>query len=144
MRLLHARNLTLREFLGATAPPYAILSHTWGAEEISLQQMQAGKASEKTVAYAKLLGTCQQALKDGYEWVWIDTCNIDKTSSAELQEAINSMYSWYHNSAVCYVYMADVPNQRDGWDTAFEKSRWWTRVWTLRTRKLHYISTMKH
>ena len=106
--------------------------------------MQAGEASQKTVAYAKLLGTCKQALKDGYEWVWIDTCNIDKTSSAELQEAINSMYRWYRNAAVCYVYMADVPSQRDGWEIAFTKSRWWTRGWTLRMRKLYSTSAIEH
>ena len=142
MRLLHAQHLTLCEFPGATAPPYAILSHTLGKKEISLQEIKARKAPENTVAYAKLLGTCQRALKDGHDWVWIDTCNIDKTSSAELQEAINSMYSWYRNAAVCYVYMTDVPTQRDGWGRAFKRSRWWMRGWTLRMQNLKSGSTI--
>ena len=54
-----------------------------------------------------------------------DLCCIDKTSSAELSEAINSMYRWYQESGVCYAYLADVP------PNAFSKSRWFTRGWTL-------------
>jgi hypothetical protein len=54
-----------------------------------------------------------------------NTCYIDKTSSAELSEAINSMYHWYQESGVCYTYLADVP------PNAFSKSRWFTRGWTL-------------
>ena len=37
------------------------------------------------------------------------SCCIDKTSSAELSEAINSMWQWYENAEVCVVYLPDVP-----------------------------------
>lgn len=61
----------------------------------------------------------------GYEYVWIDTCCIDKTSSAELSEAINSMFAWYQEAKVCYAYLFDVP------DRPLKASRWFTRGWTL-------------
>lgn len=51
---------------------------------------------------------------------------IDKTSSTELSEAINSMFKWYQRSAVCYAYLVDVHSKND-----FTKSRWWNRGWTL-------------
>lgn len=76
-------------------------------------------------------------MSDGFDYVWVDTCCIDKTSSAELSEAINSMYVWYRGADVCYVYMADVVDTREdfhsqpGLGSAFGQSRWWTRGWTL-------------
>ncbi|KAF2186699.1 HET-domain-containing protein, partial [Zopfia rhizophila CBS 207.26] len=62
-----------------------------------------------------------------------DRCCIDKSSSAELSEAINSMYRWYNNAKVCYAYLVDVPDDTDARkkDSAFQKSRWFTRGWTL-------------
>ncbi|KAI5983904.1 hypothetical protein EDD15DRAFT_2151267, partial [Pisolithus albus] len=50
--------------------------------------------------YQKFLGSCEQAEKDGYRWLWIDTCCINKRSSTELSEAINSKYWWYQNARV--------------------------------------------
>ncbi|KAL1592838.1 hypothetical protein SLS60_011254 [Paraconiothyrium brasiliense] len=71
----------------------------------------------------------------------MNTCCIDKTSSAELQESINSMYKWYKESAVCLVFLNDIaPGVAAPIDTqttfeapsnAFTKSRWLTRGWTL-------------
>ena len=90
------------------------------------------------LGYRKIWDTCQQAKKDGYEWVWVDTCCIDKRSSAELSEAINSMYRWYENSRICYAYLHDVPDP--SFPTHSDKSRypnyngwpeWFSRGWTL-------------
>ncbi|KAF2753318.1 hypothetical protein EJ05DRAFT_426574, partial [Pseudovirgaria hyperparasitica] len=67
-----------------------------------------------------------QARADGLEWVWIDTCCIDKSSSAELAEAINSMYAWYARAEKCYVYLTDVTDAAH-----LSSSRWFTRGWTL-------------
>ena len=75
-------------------PAYAILSHTWGREEVTFQDMQGPKARNKE-GFSKIQSCCEQAKRDGYEWVWIDKCCIDKISSAELSEAINSMFRWY-------------------------------------------------
>lgn len=81
----------------------------------------------------KVKGFCKIAREAGYEFVWIDSCCIDSSSSAELSEAINSMYQWYRLAEVCYVYLADVPDgdRPAARDSAFRTSRWRTRGWTL-------------
>ncbi|KAK7702038.1 hypothetical protein SLS64_009899 [Diaporthe eres] len=119
----------LREFFEKDTPPYAILSHRWGEEEILYQDMipPAFKfVTQNKHGYAKLLGSCSLAQKQGYQWIWIDTCCIDKSSSAELTEAINSMYQWYGAAQVCYAYLDDV----ESYSTLIE-SKWFTRGWTL-------------
>ncbi|KAI9764647.1 MAG: hypothetical protein M1840_008144 [Geoglossum simile] len=132
MRLIHASSLLLSEFIGDQIPEYVILSHTWGSEELSLQDFQGGKGTDRT-GFAKIKHCCTQALKDGFEWAWVDTCCIDKTNNAELSEAINSMYQWYRNSSICYAYLEDVPDTPDSSDisSAFARSRWFLRGWTL-------------
>jgi hypothetical protein len=96
MRLLNLNTLKLREFIDAERPPYVILSHTWGAEEISLQELKLPVSNASYLStkegYVKILNFCQKGKENGFEWGWIDTCCIDKTSSAELSEAINSMF----------------------------------------------------
>jgi hypothetical protein len=90
-------------------PEYAILSHTWEDHEVTFQDMQGDQALAKCKAgFTKLSQSCAQAKKDSFKYIWIDTCCIDKSSSAELSEAINSMYQWYQMSQVCYAYLSDV------------------------------------
>ncbi|KAK0639810.1 heterokaryon incompatibility protein-domain-containing protein [Cercophora newfieldiana] len=110
MRLIKTDSLELVEFVGR-APPYVILSHTWGPEELTCQDLltAASRAiAKKKAGFAKIAGCCARALEDGYEYAWVDTCCIDKSSSAELSEAINSMYRWYQDAHICYAYMSDV------------------------------------
>jgi hypothetical protein len=103
---------------------YAILSHRWEDEEVSFQdvrQLHASPFLKERKGYRKVLSACLRALADCFLYIWIDTCKcciqcvgstandllegcIDRTSSAELQEAINSMLHWYEESTVCYVY----------------------------------------
>jgi Heterokaryon incompatibility protein (HET) len=132
MRLLDATTHLLHEFHGDDRPKYAILSHTWGNNEVIFEDMQLGSAKEKP-SYDKVQYTCKQALADGLEWVWIDSCCIDKSSSAELSEAINSMHAWYQQAERCYAYLSDVPAEVDVHlsSSAFAQSRWFTRGWTL-------------
>jgi hypothetical protein len=130
MRLLNALSLQLEEFFGDDPPPYAILSHRWQADEVLFRHIQNGSAPEKK-AYAKLKLCCNQAIKDGLDYMWVDTCCIDKGSSAELTEAINSMFRWYQNAAVCYAYLSDVESTNSSYHGGFSKSAWWTRGWTL-------------
>ena len=113
------------EFSDANVPPYAILSHTWEEEEVTLQDMQGVHPTSKK-GYDKVKRCCAYARADGFEYVWIDTCCIDKTNSVELSEAINSMYRWYQEAVVCYGFLADVPSR-----ATFSGSRWFTRGWTL-------------
>ncbi|KAF2713962.1 HET-domain-containing protein [Pleomassaria siparia CBS 279.74] len=132
MRLLNTSTIQVEEFLSNEIPEYVILSHTWEEEEITLQDIQAGALNKK--GYTKIKTCCSKAANDGFLYCWIDTCCIDKTSSSELSEAINSMYKWYQNSRICYAYLADfeessasvIENYR-----SFTESRWWTRGWTL-------------
>jgi hypothetical protein len=137
MRLLNTSTLVVEEFIQRKVPEYAILSHTWEAEEVTLDDMRSGRAIELQ-GYAKVKSFCQMALMDGFDYCWIDTCCIDKTSSSELSEAINSMYRWYEGSCICYVYLPDVTESSDALPTGenaeckgLAQARWFTRGWTL-------------
>lgn len=125
MRLLHTQDLTFREFLDTEIPNYAILSHRWGEDEVTFKEMQK-RTAPAGQGLAKIQGVCSLAAERGFAWVWIDTCCIDKKSSAELSEAINSMFRWYQNATECYVYLSDV-----SWVELFFRSAWFTRGWTL-------------
>ena len=132
-------NVVFRETISSDVPAYAILSHTWGKEEVTFQEMEAGADMSKTVSKAgwrKIQFCAEQAAADGLQYFWIDTCCIDKKNAVELSAAINSMFRWYQNAARCYVYLSDV-SKVDGADgervgkEAFRASRWFTRGWTL-------------
>lgn len=149
MRLLDVDSLDLdhdigdpqmKEFFGYI-PPYAILSHTWGDEEVLFSDI-INRTARQSRAFPKLLNTVAQAKKRSLRWVWIDTCCIDKSNTAELQESINSMYNWYQRSSVCFAYLEDVEatksayhdidgnlrtHHRAGWEHEFCASRWFTR-----------------
>ncbi|KAI0438726.1 heterokaryon incompatibility protein-domain-containing protein, partial [Xylaria telfairii] len=131
MRLLNTSTYKLTEFFGNQIPKYVILSHTWGKEEIEYNDLASGNFTKKE-GFFKLYQCCRQAFSTGYTYVWIDTCCIDKSSSAELTEAINSMCHWYQNAEVCYAFLEDV-GRGDPYDdnSQFRRSRWFTRGWTL-------------
>ena len=139
------------ELEGQYTPPYLILSHRWGTDEVSYKDFRKGRAKE-TAGYRKVLDLCSFArsrnfrrlqpyetsekheISHKYEWVWIDTCCIDKRSSAELSEAINSMYRWYADAEECVVRLSDVPSLAEGEEkvrSAFWRSGWSHRGWTL-------------
>ncbi|KAI0636009.1 HET-domain-containing protein [Trametes polyzona] len=128
---------------------YAILSHTWSPDGeqsyqdlLKIQEAHSESSQESTppsvlddpaVSY-KIRGACVAARKDGYTLIWIDSCCIDKSSSAELSEAINSMFEWYRLASVCYAYLADVEDADEDFlaeGSQFACSRWHTRGWTL-------------
>ncbi|KAI1494061.1 HET-domain-containing protein [Biscogniauxia mediterranea] len=174
MRLINVHNHELREFFSAAAaPPYAILSHTWTSEEMTLQAWEEDAPRRRQhpgpgpvhphphhphphphqhkPGYRKIMSACAQARaaaaqdrdqKQKIDWLWCDTNCIDKRSSAELSEAINSMFAWYRDAAVCYAYLDDVDADASsssggggggggGGGAGFARSRWFTRGWTL-------------
>ena len=89
MRLINTTSLELHEFIDARhAPSYAILSHRWG-NEVSFKDYQKGRKRDSS-GYEKIVRCCQLARERKLEWLWADSCCIDKRSSAELSEAINS------------------------------------------------------
>ncbi|KAF6818596.1 hypothetical protein CSOJ01_01761 [Colletotrichum sojae] len=133
MRLINVDTLALDEFFDHNRPRYAILSHTWGPNEITFKDFQGSRSSRYRGGFNKIDGMRRVAREQGYEWIWIDTCCIDKSSSTELSEAINSMFSWYEQASVCYIYLEDVPPGDDiaARKSRFRRSRWFTRGWTL-------------
>lgn len=134
MRLLNAKTLQFETFYG-NEPPYAALSHRWEKreeEELRCQDILDG-TRKNTAGYRKVKSCCEFALKNKLEYIWVDTCCIDKTNSVELQEAINSMFMWYKNSKVCYAYLSDYTVEKDQGleEGMFKESLWFSRGWTL-------------
>jgi hypothetical protein len=137
MRLINTRTLLLSdEVFGNDIPEYAILSHAWTNEEVSFTEwLEPWPAIKSKAGYVKLRDACAVALARGNKWLWADTVCIDKSSSAELSEAINSMYAWYRDSVKCLVYLVDVEDSAEDNGSSlleqFVASRWFTRGWTL-------------
>ncbi|QYS92690.1 hypothetical protein H0G86_000095 [Trichoderma simmonsii] len=145
IRLINIETLSLETFSGKKIPKYAILSHTWGpdSEELTFTDLQNGITDKPGIGSIKLKGCCDQVKRDNakeekeenkVQYVWIDTCCIDKSSSSELQEAINAMFDWYADASVCYAYLWDVPEDDkppSDRESKFFNSRWFSRGWTL-------------
>lgn len=127
MKIEVGGDLSLVECVGSDIPRYAVLSHTWGGddEEFTFEDWNNDTGKTK-VGYYKIRSCGEQAARDGFGYFWLDTCCIDKSSSPELPEAINSMYLWYQAAEVCYAYLGDVPSGK-----SFSNSNWFTRGWTL-------------
>ncbi|KAL8345462.1 hypothetical protein RB601_005484 [Gaeumannomyces tritici] len=169
IRLINTETLQTKIFFGESVPKYAILSHTWvEGEEVDFQEMaRYGGALDRgdstnsericTCAcpcqslisdivrrrpgYEKIVRICRLARERNIDWAWVDTCCIDKSSSAELSEAINSMYRWYNQAKVCFVFLADLDldpesdlashSEPTELEEALGRCRWFTRGWTL-------------
>ncbi|KAI0201055.1 hypothetical protein F4808DRAFT_137595 [Astrocystis sublimbata] len=157
MWLLKTENIESLEMVEVHEEPpvtdYAILSHTWGSEEVTFEDAQTlrqidwsqglsppssqttsqvAAAIRRKKGFGKIRGTAAVAAQMGYKFIWIDTCCIDKKSSAELSEAINSMYRWYQKASICLAYLEDA--KQNGPHTSFSEyrhSRWFSRGWTL-------------
>ena len=143
MWLLSTNRAELHHFLSPELVPggYAILSHSWGKHEQSFKDTQDLATHCKTtgenprdLATPKVRESCILAEQHGYQWIWNDTCCIDKTSSTELSEAINSMFRWYSLAEVCFAHMEGVesnPDVLNAPNSSFRTARWHTRGWTL-------------
>lgn len=131
MRLLNVDTRQLKTFISQEKVPiYAILSHTWGDDEVEYGDINSPGWKDKK-GYSKIDMMCRYAAKatPKLEWVWIDTVCINKESSSELSEDINSMFSWYTNAMVCYAYLEDVDASK--YETELASAKWFTRGWTL-------------
>ncbi|KAK4609458.1 Vegetative incompatibility protein HET-E-1 [Fulvia fulva] len=166
MRLINIHTLEFKEFFGRTRPGYAILSHRWGEREISYQDWlqyngyhSRDSSSDTFVSrgpgYLKIIGFCRLIREATIlwrplnpddnlkliEWVWVDTCCIGKKSSAELSEAINSMYAWYRNAAICFVHLFDYSHMGEAdMVESLGRCEWLSRGWTLQELLApHYV-----
>ena len=145
MRLIDTTTGKFRWFQDPLQIQYAILSHVWAkdgdvnyARECTYRdvfeiQKTTPSGSILPLLPAKVQRFCEVARNDGFSLAWVDSCCIDKSSSSELSESINSMFSWYRNAGACYVFLADVEPSQGGriQEEQFKKSRWFTRGWTL-------------
>ncbi|KAG0701553.1 heterokaryon incompatibility protein-domain-containing protein [Suillus ampliporus] len=106
---------------------YATLSHRWGEGESAYGTFEEMKEAKlKTPGFKKLKTFCEKVKEYDVEFAWSDTCCIDKSSSAELDESIRSMFKWYRNSDVCIVHLAQSETVKDILD-----DEWTERGWTL-------------
>ena len=151
MRLLNTKTLEFEEFMNPKTVAYAIVSHRWTDKEVTLKDFPYYLYGEQDgYGWAKIHHACQIASSQNINWVWIDACCIDKHSSAELTEAINSMFQWYQRARICYVFLRDVHSieiRNSDWSSTpvyraasrstgiyeeeFKKSEWFRRGWTL-------------
>lgn len=114
MRLINCKTLRLEEFEQDEIPSYAILSHTWDQDELAFRDMEDPSKASLKKGFAKVQATCRMALSQHISYAWVDTCCIDKSSSAELSEAINSMFAWYRDAVVCYAFLEDFDSEISG------------------------------
>ncbi|KAH9889552.1 hypothetical protein C8Q73DRAFT_708063 [Cubamyces lactineus] len=148
MYLIDTKTFLLHPFNEGSVPPYAILSHVWNGNEQKPPQSRFVKGQDRGkrggpisrvidrarhTPSPKLRGACKKAREDGFKWLWTDTDCIDTSNSAELSEAINSMFVWYRDAVMCYAYLHDVPPNEDPHppQSSFRRSRWFRRTWTL-------------
>ncbi|CAI0652494.1 unnamed protein product [Colletotrichum noveboracense] len=137
IRLIEVKTMQLKLFNSRKAPRYVILSHTWVEnEEVSYQEMcqiaeGISHPAKRKSGYRKIWETCRQTMAHGLKYAWVDTCCIDKTSSAELSEAINSMFRWYRDAAVCIAYLSDYTHKDPDFIGDMRDCQWFTRGWCL-------------
>ncbi|KAK3716341.1 hypothetical protein LTR37_006491 [Vermiconidia calcicola] len=129
MRLIDTATLQLRNNLDSKQH-----SHTWGEHELSLQDFE--QAHKRTgPGFEKIEQCCRLAGEAGIEFAWVDTCCIDKTNSVELTEAVQSMFTWYEDAAVCYAFLDDLAGDQNTRTVVtgaeLKQCRWFTRGWTL-------------
>jgi hypothetical protein len=130
MRLLNVHDLKLVEFSDANRPAYAIASHRWDEHEATFADVRDAQ-NTSTTGYQKVKDFTEYVKKhvSGVDWLWIDTCCINKDSAAELSKAINLMFEWYYQADVCLAYLRDVEEVGNG--ARFQQSEWFERGWTL-------------
>ncbi|KAL7935388.1 heterokaryon incompatibility domain-containing protein [Trichoderma chlorosporum] len=146
MRLLNTNTLELEIFATNEGIRYSILSHTWREGEVTFYDFHQDERRTEARGWNKIRRSCEIAAELGFDYIWIDTCCIDKTSSAELSEAINSMFHWYEKAEVCIAYLDDFTFTKDSAavGSGFEQCRWFLRGWTLQEliapRELRFYS----
>ncbi|KAH9211069.1 heterokaryon incompatibility protein-domain-containing protein [Leptodontidium sp. 2 PMI_412] len=133
MRLLHSSSLELKDFADSVPPRYAILSHLWGPDEATIEDFRGSRNISDLLSHGhhKIKNCCMQAQRDGIQWVWIDSCCVDRSIRDELSDTINLMYKWLENSHVCYAYLSTVSSAVGQIMPTFEQFKWFHRKWTL-------------
>lgn len=111
IRLFNSHNYKFMQFDDNEIPDYAILSHRWrGNNEVTNEEMEIKNRNDNIdkPGFQKVLAACAKARKDRIDWLWVDSCCINKRDLPEISASINSMFRWYQCSAVCYAYLDDI------------------------------------
>lgn len=148
MRLINTSTLELRWLTeDEPTPPYAALSHCWGIDEVEYDDLHSNTRDwTQKYGFQKLWGACREAFgSHKLDWLWADTVCINRSSSAELSESINSMYRWYRNCTICLAYLDDIYTASGPPEDLLVSSRWMRRSWTLveliAPRKLEFYTS---
>jgi hypothetical protein len=148
IRLINTTTIEVENFAAGSIPAYAILSYTWLPEgEVTFQDMANPEKAKIMEGYTKIAKACYIAREKEINYIWVDTCCIDKTSSAELSESINAIFAWYQHSNICLTYLSDLLHViRSGFDEdAFIDCKWFRRGWTLQEllalKKIEFYDT---
>lgn len=134
MRLINTEEYQVHDFFDTLSiPRYAILSHCWGADEVCFGDLRDPSLASEKLGLQKVKESCLQAGNLGFQWLWVDLACVDRSSSAELSEAINSMFNWFRQSQACIVYLSDVDYVEDiqEQEKNIRQSQWMRRPWTL-------------
>ena len=155
MKLIKINTFKIKDFLDVV-PDCAILSHRWREDELSYLQYadkirnSDWKGASKIRRFCRFVNRYESEPSENaeekddtavyigiverpIEWVWVDTCCIDKSSSSELSEAINSMWMYYRDPRYCVAFLDDIPSQDSTTKelrNSFVKSEWFTRGWS--------------
>ncbi|KAI1075543.1 heterokaryon incompatibility protein-domain-containing protein [Whalleya microplaca] len=148
MRLLNIKKMVVESLPNrrvSEIPDYAIFSHRWGAEEVTFEEFQSGSQDiQHKKGYRKIQKCCEIASSTGFEYIWIDTCCINKeNNNRELTATLAAMFKYYRDAQVCYAHLADVSGDDNPFDETsdFRQSIWFKRGWTLQelVAPLHVI-----
>ncbi|KAI9164158.1 Vegetative incompatibility protein [Paramyrothecium foliicola] len=149
MRLINIESLVVIEFrCDSTIPPYVVVSHAWQNDEIFFGDLMDRDAASKKAGFEKLQNACQIVRGLGMQWLWVDSICIDRSSSAELSEALNSMFQLYAKANVCLVYLHDLAPSSDMSNRAagLRNCIWIRRPWSLQEviapKQVHFYDSV--
>ncbi|KAL9632123.1 MAG: hypothetical protein Q9204_003920, partial [Flavoplaca sp. TL-2023a] len=143
MRLINTSTYALHKSEELSGPlAYAILSHKWVGKEVTMQELDSVQWRASNLdqpQMQKIRAACIKARNHDppIDWLWLDTCCIDKRDLVELSTSLNSMFQWYFKATVCFSYLYDVDwiNGQMSKSTnprrADKDSEWFERGWTL-------------
>ncbi|KAK1730622.1 uncharacterized protein BDZ83DRAFT_715678 [Colletotrichum acutatum] len=134
MRLLSTETKEFEVFDIENAPPYAVLSHLWEHDEVLFQDLRDNQMLRPRAGFRKIVAACLVAQERMLNYIWIDTCCVDKESESERSEAVESSFRIFRSAALCIAYLSDVESGRPmpaGFRHTFKRSRWFTRSWAL-------------
>ncbi|KAF4913378.1 Vegetative incompatibility protein HET-E-1 [Colletotrichum fructicola] len=144
MIFLRTDTVELTKHISEYDPPlYAVLSHTWGPEEVMYEDLVGDRSKAVAKAgFTKIREACRIAFEEYHlEYLWTDTCCTDRKNEAELNASINSSFRRFRSAALCIAYLSDfdydpssahpkVDNSQLPYQL-LRQSRWFTRSWTI-------------